>query len=193
MRQHLHSHLLQSANTCSSSANKQYFESTLVQRIFFSALCNLFALSRSALRCCWNARGQWRVMAALNFLADGASRRILFLSFICENFTTISGARSSRQLFRDSTADTLSGRQCTFKNCIFRVSVRNERTIGVPYVFLHFFSWRFSVSWMWLCNILILFSWSAIVLYASSRLFNFADSKLHVLFQRCIETINVYK
>ena len=31
-------------------------------------------------------------MAALNFLADGASRRILFLSLICENLTTIGGA-----------------------------------------------------------------------------------------------------
>ena len=36
------------------------------------------------------------MMAALNFLADGAGRRILFLSFICENVTTIGGASRRR-------------------------------------------------------------------------------------------------
>jgi len=37
MQQHLHSHLLQSANTCSSSANKQYSESTIEKVYYFES------------------------------------------------------------------------------------------------------------------------------------------------------------
>ena len=71
------------------------------------------------------------MMAALNFLADGASRRILFLSFIWENFTTIRGTSLAPSLFRDSKADTLFGKRCTFENCIFSISAGGNRRVFV--------------------------------------------------------------
>ena len=102
--------------------------------MLFPEVNSLEAFFRRALRCSCMDRGRWLVIFFRNCLALGASFKIIFLSFILTNLTTVAGACEEVEL-EGYNADLCFGSRWTMANDIFTKSdseyrkemVRNER------------------------------------------------------------------